>query len=112
MVDSDKSQATGHIQEVGKQNQTFLPGWCLLIFALAVLTIFLFQKGTPVDQALANAMSMLAVGVYIGVYGIWFFLERTCWSRVETVGAVGRDCLLGSVLFLDSYQRGYRPVVV
>ncbi len=83
MVDSDKSQATGHIQEVGKQNQTFLPGWCLLIFALAVLMIFLFQKGTPVDQALANAMSMLAVGVSIGVYGIWFFWRGPAGAELK-----------------------------
>ena len=73
MVDSDKSQTADHIQEVGKQSQTFLPGWSLLVFALAVFMIFLFQKGTPVDQAFANAMTMLAVGASLGVYGIWFF---------------------------------------
>lgn len=73
MIDSGNAQSTEDIPQVGRQSQTFLPRWYLLLFVLAVVVIVLFQKGTPVDQALANAFTILTVIATLGVYGIWFF---------------------------------------
>ena len=58
MIDSDNAQSADDMHQVGRQSQTFLPRWSWLLAGLAAGAIVLFQKGTPVDQALANAFTI------------------------------------------------------
>lgn len=77
MTGTDKTEIEQSIQmeqkaSVAQQTERYMPSWVIILAVLAAGVVYLFQRGTPVDQAMSNAVTVLAVGVVLASYGVWF----------------------------------------
>ncbi|MBH58762.1 MAG: hypothetical protein CMJ82_16450 [Planctomycetaceae bacterium] len=102
MTGTDKTEIEQSIQmeqkaSVAQQTERYMPSWVIILAVLAAGVVYLFQRGTPVDQAMSNAVTVLAVGVVLASYGVWFL-----WRGPAGAG-LKRLVLWGSVIGLVSF---------
>jgi len=71
-TETEQSHGAEQRTSVAKQTNGYMPRWLIILTILAAGVVYMFQKGTPVDQAMSNAVTMLAVGGVLASYGIWF----------------------------------------
>ena len=102
MTGTDKTEIEQSIQmeqkaSVAQQTERYMPSWVIILAVLAAGVVYLFQRGTPVGQAMSNAVTVLAVGVVLASYGVWFL-----WRGPAGAG-LKRLVLWGSVIGLVSF---------
>ena len=97
MVDVE-NVAGGDIKQDGQLRiRSFVPIWIQILILLTASVSYLLQRGTPEDQAKANALTMMAVMVIVGLYVIWFVCRGPARSGVKRF--VGWGILAALVLF-------------
>ena len=72
---SEAVKKTDQPEQELRNGSTLLPKWLLVLGILAAVVVYMFQRGTPVDQAMANAVSGLSVIFVLGVYWLWYISE-------------------------------------
>ncbi len=92
MEDSVGSPKNGNDTQQRAVQKTYFPWWFLVVAGLGAFLIYLFQRGTPVDQALSNAVTMLTLVAVSGLYVTWLV-----W-RGPVSAAVKRLIVWGGVL--------------
>ena len=99
MVDVE-NVAGGDIKQDGQLRiRSFVPIWIQILILLTASVSYLLQRGTPEDQAKANALTMMAVMVIVGLYVIWFVCRGPARSGVKRF--VGWGILAALVLFFS-----------
>ena len=89
-------------KQANTRNRSYLPKWVVLLTVLAGGVIYLFQRGTPVDQAMSNAVSGLSVLVVLGFYWLWFVFKGPAGTGLRRFVGWGS---LGAVILLFSLIR-------
>ena len=96
-TETEQSHGAEQCTSAAKQSNGYMPRWVIMLTILAAGVVYMFQRGTPVDQAMSNAVTMLAVGGVLATYGIWFL-----WRGPAGVG-LKRLVLWGGVVGLVSF---------
>ena len=89
---SEAVKKTDQPEQELRNGSTLLPKWLLVLGILAAVVVYMFQRGTPVDQAMANAVSGLSVIFVLGVYWLWFVFKGPAGVKIRR--AFGWGCIL------------------